>query len=84
MKLYATITSERATKGQGGNKYIDCKLTVGDRNDPTDVYTLHLTNELLVIYHNYEHEMSIHHKGKQKKDKAEIFIDPSGDKHLII
>ena len=22
MKLYATVTSERATKGQGGNKYI--------------------------------------------------------------
>lgn len=28
MKLYATVTSERATKGQGGNKYINCNLTI--------------------------------------------------------
>jgi len=26
MKLYATTTSERASKGQGGNKYIDITL----------------------------------------------------------
>lgn len=26
MKLYATVTSERATKGQGGNEYISIKL----------------------------------------------------------
>lgn len=28
MKLYATTTSERASKGQGGNQYICIKLTV--------------------------------------------------------
>lgn len=28
MKLYATTTSERASKGQGGNEYICIKLTV--------------------------------------------------------
>lgn len=27
MKLYATIESERAKKGQGGNKFLDLKLT---------------------------------------------------------
>jgi hypothetical protein len=26
MKLYATITSERASKGQGGNEYVDIIL----------------------------------------------------------
>ncbi|MBP9771432.1 MAG: hypothetical protein KBD16_00695 [Candidatus Pacebacteria bacterium] len=26
MKLYATITSERASKGQGGNEYLDIEL----------------------------------------------------------
>ena len=26
MKLYATVTSERASKGQGGNKYIEVKI----------------------------------------------------------
>lgn len=28
MKLYATVTSERATKGQGGNDFLDVFLTV--------------------------------------------------------
>lgn len=27
MKLYATVASERATKGQGGNKYLDIVVT---------------------------------------------------------
>lgn len=26
MKLYATITSERATKGQGGNEFLEVKI----------------------------------------------------------
>ena len=30
MKLYATTTSERASKGQGGNKRLDIQLTVGN------------------------------------------------------
>lgn len=34
MKLYATITSERATKGQGGNQYINTELYVGDAQHP--------------------------------------------------
>lgn len=35
MKLYATVTSDRASKGQGGNDYICIKLTVqnGSRQD---------------------------------------------------
>lgn len=34
MKLYATVTSERASKGQGGNKYLDIDITVGDAEKP--------------------------------------------------
>lgn len=30
MKLYATVKSDRASKGQGGNERIDIKLTVSD------------------------------------------------------
>lgn len=30
MKLYATATSERASKGQGGNTYLDIVLTYMD------------------------------------------------------
>lgn len=33
MKLYATITSERATKAQGGNKYLEIELLVGSRDN---------------------------------------------------
>lgn len=29
MKLYANVSSERATKGQGGNKYLDIIIQVG-------------------------------------------------------
>lgn len=31
MKLYATVTSERASKGQGGNSHIDIDITVDDK-----------------------------------------------------
>lgn len=35
MKLYATVSSERASKGQGGNEYIDVDL-FGDKHDGPD------------------------------------------------
>lgn len=38
MKLYATTTSERATKGQGGNKSIEIMLQVRDDERKTDDY----------------------------------------------
>jgi len=33
MKLYGTIESERASKGQGGNKKLEGEFFVGDKND---------------------------------------------------
>lgn len=33
MKLYATVTSERASKGQGGNEYIEIDIFVGSREN---------------------------------------------------
>jgi len=32
MKLYATTTSERASKGQGGNEYLKIEITDADKN----------------------------------------------------
>lgn len=32
MKLYATVTSERASKGQGGNDFLNIKLIVDNGN----------------------------------------------------
>lgn len=34
MKLYATVTSERASKGQGGNDYLEIELKAFDRLHP--------------------------------------------------
>ena len=34
MKLYATVTSERATKGQGGNEHVTIELTAGNAKEP--------------------------------------------------
>lgn len=33
MKLYATTTSERASKGQGGNKFLKILITVGKNRE---------------------------------------------------
>lgn len=34
MKLYCTVASERASKGQGGNEYLDIDILVGDAKNP--------------------------------------------------
>jgi hypothetical protein len=36
MKLYATTTSERASKGQGGNQFINIDMLVGDKDNQID------------------------------------------------
>jgi len=43
MKLYATTTSERATKGQGGNEYLDIIINIMDRENPS--YRLLIQND---------------------------------------
>lgn len=45
MKLYATITSERASKGQGGNKFIKISLLVGNKLSPALMAHLELTRK---------------------------------------
>lgn len=42
MKLYATISSERATKGQGGNKKLEIELTAGSTKEPCWMGTISL------------------------------------------
>lgn len=41
MKLYATTTSERASKGQGGNEYLDINIYFEDRKLPQLELRLH-------------------------------------------
>lgn len=47
MKLYATTTSERASKGQGGNKKLDINILVYDRCNP--LYIIEITTEKLIF-----------------------------------
>lgn len=35
MRLYATVTSERASKGQGGNKYLDIDIFTTSKENAT-------------------------------------------------
>lgn len=38
MKLYATTTSERASKGQGGNEFLDIKIYSENQEEIASVY----------------------------------------------
>lgn len=77
MKLYATTTSERASKGQGGNDYLDININI-DSKEPVyrfrtifdellDIYYIHLeinrSNEWIQVYRG-EIETT---KGEKKK-----------------
>lgn len=42
MKLYATVTSERASKSQGGNERVDIELSVGSRDNSRLIAMIHL------------------------------------------
>ena len=45
MKLYATTTSERASKGQGGNDFLNININVFDEHNPQ--YTIEITQDKL-------------------------------------
>mgnify|MGYP001413781361 CR=1 FL=1 len=45
MKLYSTTTSERASKGQGGNEYIEIELKAFDRNKPVGIILLEVLKD---------------------------------------
>jgi hypothetical protein len=49
MKLYATTTSERASKGQGGNEFLDVHFYYEDKNSIIGTITLTLDGKLVFI-----------------------------------
>lgn len=83
MKLYATTTSERATKGQGGNRELDILILAEKLNGiPTRSEVLRLIvrnedNNLIIWLVNYETGESVPIIGKDfieqkaKKQKGE-------------
>lgn len=68
MKLYATTTSERASKGQGGNEYLDIEIKVDDRNSPIGyIYlAMHPNNEWTLKWKSQTEEPLLLMQGKIK------------------
>jgi hypothetical protein len=73
MKLYATISSERATKGQGGNDRIDIQL-LGEDKQELGVIALRYQKERNDYFCNYLHNGIIknifHIKGERQKGEG--------------
>lgn len=45
MKLYANVRSDRATKHQGGNNFIEIELLVGDKENPIQFAVINLSRQ---------------------------------------
>ena len=89
MKLYATTTSERATKGQGGNKRLDIQLTVGnierleagvvsmreiEKNKFSIIYWRNGQGQnLAIIEEKAKRQKSENYKGSQREADDEAF-----------
>ena len=69
MKLYATITSERATKGQGGNKRLNIDILVYDRNNP--LYQIEITTDELIFRERGYSEPLLTRSHKDIKEQEE-------------
>ena len=87
MKLYATITSERASKGQGGNNHLRLSLKVGSAKDSRDIANLTLValknGGYELFYWNKDTDSDakclqtgeIKSKGKQQKGEEDTHSD---------
>lgn len=73
MKLYATVTSERATKGQGGNDHINIELRRGHVAQVL-VYRIHLTEKSIAVLEGLEDRvlwMELSHERMERLQKGE-------------
>jgi len=95
MKLYATTTTERASKGQGGNEYLETVYNIIDKNTPS--YRVRVMNDEKIgqIYFTVEHYffgkwhekmsdviyINVPEKGeKQKGESVEVL---SGSEYMV-
>jgi len=73
MKLYATVTSDRASKGQGGNEYIEIVLK---NEDKIDEYVIRWTPEALTVCgaHDNDYLLNIPQtKGEKQKGEQDEY-----------
>ncbi len=70
MKLYATVTSERASKGQGGNDKLEILITIDGKLRKTLAEITVLPSGTIVIDEGANCELIVNEydiKGKQQK-----------------
>jgi len=84
MKLYAKVMSDRAMKSQGGNKYINIDLYVGDAKNPVPAGSIYFRieeNEYVVSYNDIElHRQEIKAKRQKGEINGDILTLPNGEK----
>ena len=86
MLLYSTTTSERASKSQGGNEFLEIDILCGDKNDPTVLAKLKaiiLKGDGYNVFKLYCRETLISEcvvktKGKKKKGKNCLTCNNTG------
>lgn len=76
MKLYSTITSERASKSQGGNKFIENVITINEEqgvivNVRYDNPESKLPELNIIIDRTRFEKVNILHETKGKRQKSE-------------
>lgn len=76
MKLYAKVSSERATKGQGGNKFLDIQLMYEWENERVFYGSITLNSDGVLTFITPKgkintiatlHEIGITTKGEKQK-----------------
>lgn len=71
MKLYATTTSERASKGQGGNKFINIELSRGSVKDSVLTYQIHFQSDYIRLVDSRTGKILFAENTKGKSQKGE-------------
>lgn len=74
MKLYATVTSERARKGQGGNEYIEINITA-DRKSLLEISVSEKSKEWVIEVwdrNNKNHSFSIPTENAIQENMAKL------------
>jgi hypothetical protein len=73
MKLYATATSERASKGQGGNKFLDVEFFIGDSKQPRLIGTCSLSPTNDEDGNEDGHMLTFHPVGAEDSERVILF-----------
>lgn len=79
MKLYATTTSERASKGQGGNDYIETVYNAVSKDTPSFRVRLINDEQMGLIYFSVE-EYFFGQWREKYRTELYINIPPKGEK----